>query len=237
MSVPRDSRYSHRFPALKWTAIHWRVTPTKTSLIWPLWQRRQAIVPKLRAAALGPHTGGTLDKLENPPAFSTNYCPDEFRTRSARVGRCFIGQRAERSLPPMASCSAARRNPTVKYDPADRSFDHVERRLTIGSDALVLDVKGRRGAFIKAGGRPPGWTDDGRHRAAAWKGASQALITDMSHSRSGITLGANAVEVWKPRRFSQRGSYDEGFFARVAARMILSLPSWFPTLDDARELA
>src|SRR6266851_4269151 len=120
----------------------------KTSLIVaPLAAAAGVIVPKISGRALG-HTGGTLDKLESIPGLRTNLSLDEFRTQLREVGLCFIGQSAE--VAPADGKLYSLRDVTATVDSVPLIASSImSKKLCVGSDALVLDVKVGAGAFIK----------------------------------------------------------------------------------------
>jgi len=108
-------------------------------------------VPMMSGRALG-HTGGTLDKLETIPGFRTALDPPEFREILARTNLVLAGQ-SETLVPADRRLYALRdATGTVGVDTPHLVLDHVQEaggRL----DALVLDVKVGRGAFIKDPGQ------------------------------------------------------------------------------------
>src|SRR5438093_9639553 len=112
----------------------------------------------------------------------------------------------------------------------------MSKKLTIGSDALVLDVKIGTGAFMKR-------QVDARKLAQMMVGIGrrvdrrvQALITDMSQPL-GYAVG-NAVEVMEVSQVLHNEGPDDlkRLSLELAARMIF-LAKLVPSLDDARELA
>src|SRR6202163_4543969 len=121
----------------------------KTSLIVaPLAAAAGVVVPMMSGRALG-HTGGTLDKLESIPGFRTDLTPDEVQKQLAEMGLCFIGQ-TDRLAPADAKFYALRDvTATVESIPLISS-SIMSKKLAEGLDALVLDVKVGRGAFIKS---------------------------------------------------------------------------------------
>src|SRR5713101_1947986 len=120
----------------------------KTSLIAaPLAASAGVIVPKISGRALG-HTGGTLDKLESIPGMRTTLSLDEFRTQLREIGLCFIGQSAE--VAPADGKLYSLRDVTATVDSIPLIASSImSKKLTVGSDALVLDVKVGAGAFMK----------------------------------------------------------------------------------------
>jgi pyrimidine-nucleoside phosphorylase len=119
----------------------------KTSLIAaPIAAAAGVIVPMISGRGLG-HTGGTLDKLESIPGFRTNLDVQEFKAMLAQHKLAFIGQTdsvapADGKLYSLRDASA-----TVESIPLIAS-SIMSKKLAAGLDALVLDVKVGRGAFM-----------------------------------------------------------------------------------------
>ena len=106
------------------------------------------IVPKMSGRGLG-HTGGTLDKLEAIPGFRTALSLDQFLTTLAR-GRL-------RHHQPDRGCRARRQEAVRACRDVTATIESLplicasvmSKKIAEGSDALVLDVKAGRGAFMK----------------------------------------------------------------------------------------
>jgi pyrimidine-nucleoside phosphorylase/thymidine phosphorylase len=207
----------------------------KTSLIAsPIAAAAGAIVPMISGRSLG-HTGGTLDKLESIPGFRTDLSIDEFRGLVAQHKLAFIGQTPE--VVPADNKFYALRDATATVESIPLLASSImSKKLAVGLDALVLDVKVGSGAFMKK-------QVEARRLAQMMVGIGrrldkrvQALITDMSQPL-GYAIG-NALEVMEVSQTLQNvGPADlTRLSLELAARMIF-LGKIVKTLDEARELA
>ncbi len=207
----------------------------KTSLIAaPLAAAAGVIVPMISGRALG-HTGGTLDKLESIPGFRTNLSLDEFRAQLVSHGLAFIGQTPE--VAPADNRFYALRDATATVESIPLIASSImSKKLAIGLDALVLDVKVGAGGFMKR-------QVDARRLAQMMVGIGrradkhvQALITDMNQPL-GYAIG-NALEVMEVSQTLQNAGPSDltRLSLELAARMIF-LGKLTATLDEARELA
>jgi pyrimidine-nucleoside phosphorylase len=207
----------------------------KTSLIAaPIAAAAGAIVPMISGRALG-HTGGTLDKLESIPGFRTDLSVAEFKDQVGRLGLAFIGQTPEVAPADGKLYSLRDATATVESIPLIAS-SIMSKKVAVGLDALVLDVKVGAGAFMKK-------QVEARRLAQMMVGIGrrldkrvQALITDMNQPL-GYAIG-NALEVMEVSQTLQNAGPTDltRLSLELAARMIF-LGKITKTLDEARELA
>ncbi|MCX6998914.1 MAG: pyrimidine-nucleoside phosphorylase [Candidatus Sumerlaeota bacterium] len=164
----------------------------KVSLILaPLVASAGVPVPMVSGRGLG-HTGGTLDKLESIPGFTTGMDGKRFIDQIKRIGVAIIGQTdnfvpADKKLYAMRDVTA-----TVESIPLI-SGSIISKKVASGADSFVFDVKTGTGAFMDT-------EDRARELAHSLIGVmkelgkkSMALITDMNQPL-GRAIG-NSLEV------------------------------------------
>ena len=104
-------------------------------------------IAKLSGRGLG-FTGGTIDKLESIPGFRTSVDPEDFFAQVNRIGIAVAGQTAK--VAPADKKIYGLRDVTGTVDILSLIASSImSKKLSSGSDAIVLDVKSGEGAFMK----------------------------------------------------------------------------------------
>ena len=148
-------------------------------------------VPMISGRGLG-HTGGTLDKLESIPNFSTNLSPQQCKKQLEEI-KMFIASQTGEMVPADKKIYALRDvTATVESIPLIVA-SIMSKKLAEGAGSLVLDVKFGNGAFMKT-------VDDAKNLAEAMVDVgnlygvpTMALLTNMNQPL-GEYVG-NALEV------------------------------------------
>lgn len=196
-------------------------------------------VPQLSGRGLG-HTGGTLDKLESIPGWRADVAPDAMRAQLADVGAVICA--AGPDLAPADKRLYALRDTTGTVESIPLIASSImSKKIAEGTEALVLDVKFGRGAFMVDRARAG---ELARTMVALGADAgvrTVALLTDMDVPL-GLAVG-NAVEVAESVEvLSGGGPADLRELVVAIAREMLALagrPDEDPAaaLDDGRALA
>ena len=148
-------------------------------------------IAKMSGRGLG-FTGGTIDKLESIPGFKTTLEPADFHKQVNEIGIAVIGQSGH--IAPADKKLYALRDVTATVENLSLIASSImSKKLAAGSDAILLDVKCGKGAFMKS-------EDDAKALAELMCkiGSSQgkktaAIISDMSEPL-GHAVG-NSLEV------------------------------------------
>jgi thymidine phosphorylase len=165
-----------------------------------------AYVPMISGRGLG-HTGGTLDKLDSIPGYTTQPDLALFKRVVRQAGCAIIGQTED--LAPADRRLYAIRDVTATVESvALITASILSKKLAAGTQGLVMDVKTGSGAFMGA-------LDGARELAASIAAVANdaglrtvSLITDMNEPLASAAGNAvevrNAVDYLTGRRRDQR---------------------------------
>lgn len=206
------------------------VGDTVSLVLVPLAAACGLIVPKMSGRALG-HTGGTLDKLDAIPGFRTSLTLAEIHAALSSVGCALVAQTAE--MAPADRTLYALRDVTATVDSIPLiAASIMSKKLAEGLDALVLDVKVGRGAFMKT-------EPDARAlaRVLVMIGQRAGVRTEAVLTRMDVPLGravGNALEVAEAVGVlsGRRGSPLEAVAVELTATLLR-----LAGLDDSDEAA
>lgn len=189
-------------------------------------------VPMISGRGLG-HTGGTLDKFDSIPGYSTVPSLEQFYKVTKEVGCAIIGQTGDLAPADKRIYSVRDVTATVESIPLITG-SILSKKLAAGLDALVMDLKCGNGAFMDN-------MDAARNLAktivAVAKGAgmpTHAILTDMNQVL-GTTVG-NAVEVAEAVSYLKGESRNERLHEVTMALCAeaLVLKNLATSRDDAR---
>jgi pyrimidine-nucleoside phosphorylase len=135
-------------------------------------------VPMMSGRALG-HTGGTLDKLESMPGYTTALSTDRFAQIITEAGFAMTGQ--SQDIVPADRLLYALRDVTGTVESVPLiTASILSKKFAEGAESLVFDVKCGSGAFMKT-------REDARTLAKSLINAGESLgrriaavVTDMS---------------------------------------------------------
>jgi len=148
-------------------------------------------IPMMSGRGLG-HTGGTLDKLESIPGFTTALDPGQFRQVLDTCGLVLAGQSetlvpADRKLYALRDATA-----TVESIPLISS-SIMSKKLAEDLDGLVLDVKVGSGAFMKSREKARELAETMVGIGKAYKVKTVALLTAMDEPLGNEVGNANEI--------------------------------------------
>ena len=196
-------------------------------------------VPMISGRGLG-HTGGTLDKLESIPGFRTALSIPEYKSVIRKVGAVLIGQTNE--IVPADKKMYALRDVTATVECIPLIAGSImSKKLAEGIDALVLDVKTGRGAFMQSYARSLELAQTLVRIGTGFGKETVAFITDMSQPL-GTTIGnwlevVESVECLKGKRGHADASSDLMEVTHVLAGAMLMLGKKAQTIAEGIELS
>jgi pyrimidine-nucleoside phosphorylase len=196
-------------------------------------------VPMISGRGLG-HTGGTLDKLESIPGFRTSLSIPEYKSVIRKVGAVLIGQTNE--IVPADKKMYALRDVTATVECIPLIAGSImSKKLAEGIDALVLDVKTGRGAFMQSYDRSLELAQTLVRIGTGFGKETIAFITDMSQPL-GTTIGnwlevVESVECLRGSRGHADASSDLMEVTHVLAGAMLMLGKKAKTIAEGINLS
>ena len=148
-------------------------------------------VPMISGRGLG-HSGGTLDKMEAIPGYNVAPDLDKLAVVVKQVGCAIIGQTAELAPADRVIYSVRDVTATVESVPLITA-SILSKKISAGLDALVMDIKVGKGAFMETPARAEKLANSIIRTAREHDMPTHAIITSMDEVL-GRTAG-NALEV------------------------------------------
>ena len=189
-------------------------------LLAPIAAACDCYVPMISGRGLG-HTGGTTDKAEAIPGYSTAPDFETFKRVVKSVGCAVIGQTAD--LAPADRRLYAIRDVTATVESIPLiTASILSKKIAAGLDALVMDVKVGSGAFMPTYDKSVELANSIIATAAKADLKTSAVLTDMNEVL-GTTAG-NALEIAESMAYLQdehRDSRLDEVVMALCAEMLL----------------
>ncbi|MEI8093160.1 MAG: thymidine phosphorylase [Spirochaetales bacterium] len=148
-------------------------------------------VPMMSGRALG-HTGGTLDKLDAIPGFSTRLNNEQIRRALLEVGYFMTGQ--SEAVVPADRLMYGLRDVTATVESVPLiTASILSKKFAEGAQALLFDVKSGRGAFMKTTEEAQNLAESLVKTAQSLGRKAVALLTNMEQPLGRMT--GNFLEV------------------------------------------
>ena len=191
-----------------------------------------AYVPMISGRGLG-HTGGTLDKLDSIPGYTTSAPEELFRKVVKEAGVAIVGQTGE--LAPADKRFYGIRDVTATVESIDLiTASILSKKLAENLDALVMDVKVGSGAFMPTFELSVTLAESIVKVANGAGVKTTALLTDMNQCLA--SSAGNALEVREAVRFLTGEHRNERLFEVTMAQSaeLLVSSGLAADIDEAR---
>ena len=181
-------------------------------------------VAKLSGRGLG-HTGGTLDKLESIPGFRTDLTAEQLERQVEEVG-CAVAAQTEDLVPADGALYALRDACATVPSVPLIAASVMSKKLAVGTDLILLDVKAGSGAFMKTVEEASELAGACAELALGWGRRALVAVTDMSQPLGEAVGNAldviEAVEILRGERAGRLAELTLEF-AAAAQRDLLDL--------------
>lgn len=209
------------------------VGDTTTLVLGPLVASCGIPFAKMSGRGLG-HTGGTLDKLESIPGLSIDLTIDEFIKNTNEIKIAICGQTTD--VTPADKKLYALRDTTATVNNVSLiSSSIMSKKIAVGADCLVLDVKVGSGAFMKTLEDAVELSEMMVNLGEKFGRNTQAVITNMNQPL-GKAVG-NSLEVIEAINTLQgKGPQDLYELSLEVAEKLLVVSGHSNTESEARAL-
>ena len=204
-----------------------------TLILGPMIASCGAKLAKMSGRGLG-HTGGTIDKMEAIPGMKTYLSKEDFIKQVNKIGLAVIGQ-DDKLVPADKKIYALRDvTGTVESIPLIAS-SIMSKKLAIGTDCILLDVKWGEGAFMKTVERANELANCMVKIGKSFNKDVRAEITDMNQPL-GNAIG-NILEIKECIETLQgRGPPDLNEICLSSGAILLEQSKIFKNRDEARKV-
>ncbi len=207
----------------------------KTSLmIAPIVAAAGVNVPMISGRGLG-HTGGTLDKLESIPGFTTQLTLKQYVSMIKKHGLALIGQTKEIAPADKKIYSLRDVTGTIESIPMITA-SIMSKKLAEGADGFVFDVKTGSGAFMSKLADAKTLAESLVNTSKRFKKKSIAFITDMNQPL-GNYIG-NWLEVYESL-LVLKGEYVYGLseLVEILSGAMIMLGGKAKTVEEGYDVA
>ena len=204
-----------------------------TLILGPMIASCGAKLAKMSGRGLG-HTGGTIDKMEAIPGMKTFLTKEDFIKQINKIGLAVISQ-DDKLVPADKKIYALRDvTGTVESIPLIAS-SIMSKKLAIGTDCILLDVKWGEGAFMKTVERANELANCMVKIGKSFNKDVRAEITDMNQPL-GMAIG-NILEIKECIETLQgRGPPDLNEICLSSGAILLEQSKIFKNRDEARKV-
>ena len=204
-----------------------------TLILGPMIASCGAKLAKMSGRGLG-HTGGTIDKMEAIPGMKTFLTKEDFIKQINKIGLAVISQ-DDKLVPADKKIYALRDvTGTVESIPLIAS-SIMSKKLAIGTDCILLDVKWGEGAFMKTVERANELANCMVKIGKSFNKDVRAEITDMNQPL-GKAIG-NILEIKECIETLQgRGPPDLNEICLSSGAILLEQSKIFKNRDEARKV-